>query len=122
MKKTKIIATIGPSSEDKDILRDMIANGLNVIRINMSHALYEEVDNRVKLVRELNEETDNYTGILFDTKGPEIRTGSFVDSQVMLNKGDLVEVINEDIVCSNGKVCIKYPHLYDDIKTDNIIL
>lgn len=122
MKKTKIIATIGPSSEDKEILKQMIASGLNVIRINMSHALYEEVDNRIRLVRELNEELDSYTGILVDTKGPEIRTGTFIDGQVMLNKGDMVEVSNEDVVCNNDKVCIKYPNLYGDLKVNNTVL
>jgi pyruvate kinase len=122
MKKTKIIATIGPASEDKDVLKSMINNGLNIIRINMSHAFYEEVDERIKMVRELNKELNTYTGILVDTKGPEIRTGTFIDGAVTLNKDDVIELINEDIVCDNTKVCIKYPNLYNDLKVGNTVL
>lgn len=122
MKKTKIIATIGPASDKKETLREMILKGLNVIRINMSHAQYEEVTDRIKQVRELDTELDTYTGILIDTKGPEIRTGSFVDGAVMLNKEDIIEVSLDDTICDNTKVCIKYPNLYNDLKAGDIVL
>lgn len=121
MKKTKIIATIGPSSENKEMLKAMVAGGLNVIRINMSHALYEEVDNRIRLIRELNKELNTYTGILVDTKGPEIRTGLFVNGALSLEKGQIIEITSEDVLCSD-KVCIRYPNLYNDLSVNTVVL
>jgi pyruvate kinase len=122
MKKTKIIATIGPSSENLETLRAMIKNGLNVVRINMSHAYYEECDNRINLVRQLNEELGTYTGILVDTKGPELRTGSFINGEVQLKKGTLVKVHNNDVPCEDDSICVKYPNIYEELNKDNVIL
>ena len=74
MKKTKIVATLGPASSDKAVLREMFLAGLNVCRLNFSHGSYEDHSSVIKTIRELNEETGLNVAILADLQGPKIRT------------------------------------------------
>lgn len=122
MKKTKIIGTIGPVSEKYEVLKQLIKNGLNCIRINMSHAYYEECVNRINIVRKLNEELDSNVGILIDTKGPELRTGDFKNGQITLLKDSIVYVTNEEILGDENKFTIRYPNLIKDVKKGSAIL
>jgi len=78
-KKTKIVATLGPATSSKSILRDMMIAGVNVFRINFSHADYADVSERIKMIRELNEELGLYTSILADLQGPKLRVGVMED-------------------------------------------
>ena len=75
MKKTKIVCSIGPSSCDVDVMSTMVNNGMNVARINFSHATLEERENVVNTVKKVREITNKHIGILYDTKGPEFRNG-----------------------------------------------
>ena len=75
-KKTKIVATLGPATSKKEILMNMINAGVDVFRINFSHADYEDVAERIKMIRELNEELGSYTAILADLQGPKLRLGA----------------------------------------------
>ena len=77
MRKTKIICTLGPSTEDENILREMILSGMDVARINMSHGTHEEHKKKIDTIKRLRQELDKPVAILLDTKGPEIRTGNF---------------------------------------------
>lgn len=123
MKKTKIVATLGPSCDNKDILREMVKEGLDVFRINMSHATQEEVDFRVNCARELSEELGTHIGVLFDTKGPEIRSGNFENGSITLKKGDIVTVTSESIVGNDKLIPIQYPTLYEDVPVGfNVLL
>lgn len=122
MKKTKIVATLGPSCDNKDILREMVKNGLDVFRINMSHATQEEVDSRVRWARELSKELGTYIGVLFDTKGPEIRSGVFENGSVTLKKDDIVTVTSDDVIGNEKLIPIQYPTLYNDVPVGNNIL
>ena len=79
MNKTKMIATIGPSSMSKDIIREMIKEGVDVIRINMSHSTFDEARNVILNVREIDRQLDVVTGIMIDTRGPEIRVNELSD-------------------------------------------
>ena len=74
-KKTKIVATLGPATSKKEVLRNMIEAGVDVFRINFSHANYSDVTERIKMIRELNEEMGTYTSILADLQGPKLRVG-----------------------------------------------
>ena len=74
MKRTKIVATIGPSSASKDILKEMISSGMNVCRINFSHGSYSDHAKVIESVRELNEELNTNVAVLADLQGPKIRT------------------------------------------------
>ena len=87
IKKTKIVCTLGPASENEETLRELIKNGLNVCRLNFSHGSHEEHKGRMDLVKKLREELNMPTAILLDTKGPEIRTGKFDVPEVFLEEG-----------------------------------
>ena len=122
MKKTKIIGTIGPVSENENVLKQLIKNGLNCIRINMSHAYYDECINRINIVRKLNTELNSHVGILIDTKGPELRTGDFESGMVTLEKDKIVYVTNKEIIGNSDKFTIRYPNLLKDVKKGGTIL
>ena len=86
-KKTKIVATLGPATSNKDILREMILAGVDVFRINFSHADYEDVKERIVMIRELNEELGIFTAILADLQGPKLRVG-IMAGEVVVSPGD----------------------------------
>lgn len=135
MKKTKVVCTIGPASEQKDCLEKLIGTArMNVMRMNFSHGDYDEQGFRIKNVKALNAEKGWFTGMALDTKGPEIRTGELNMSDaegykgVQINAGDKV-VITMDYFFKGGKqedgsvkVSISYAGLYDDVTIGNKIL
>ena len=86
-KKTKIVATLGPAISSKKMLHKMVEAGVNVFRINFSHADYEDVKMRIKLIREINEEYGFNASILADLQGPKLRVGVMKDD-VVVNPGD----------------------------------
>ena len=125
MKKTKVVCTIGPASEQKDCLEKLIGTaGMNVMRMNFSHGDYEEQGFRIKNVKALNAEKGWFVGMCLDTKGPEIRTGYLEnDEPVMLHTGDIIRITMDYSFLGNAKkVAISYPGLYDDISVGGKIL
>lgn len=94
-KKTKIVATLGPATDDKDILLSMMDEGVNVFRINFSHADYDDVKKKIKLIRELNDKHEHNTAVLADLQGPKLRVGVMKDG-VEVNEGD-------EIIFATGK-------------------
>ena len=98
MKKTKIICSIGPSSVNPDVMEQMVNNGMNVARINLSHATIEERENVVKSVKEVREKTKKNIAILYDTKGPEFRNGEMLNGEVELVSGKTIKIVKEDII------------------------
>lgn len=131
MKKTKVVCTIGPASEQKDCLEKLIGTArMNVMRMNFSHGDYDEQGFRIKNVKALNAEKGWFTGMALDTKGPEIRTG-LLDAAyngVEIKAGDKV-VVTMDYGFEGGKqadgsvkFAISYEGLYDDIPVGNKIL
>ena len=125
MKKTKVVCTIGPASEQKDCLEKLIGvAGMNVMRMNFSHGDYDEQGFRIKNVKELNKEKGWFTGMALDTKGPEIRTGYLKnDEPVQLRTGDIIRLtMDYSYLGDANKVAISYPGLYDDIQVGGRIL
>ena len=125
MKKTKVVCTIGPASEQKESLERLIGTaGMNVMRMNFSHGDYEEQGFRIKNIKALNAEHGWNTGMILDTKGPEIRTGYLEnDEPVMLRTGDIIRITMDYSFLGNAKkVAISYPGLYDDIAVGGRIL
>ncbi len=122
LKKTKIIATIGPASENKDILEKLIKEGVNIIRLNMSHGDYDEQMKRVNTVREINERLGRNVGILMDTKGPEIRTGLFKDGKILLEKGNKVVITMDDVEGTAERFTVSYKGLADDLSVGDTVL
>lgn len=122
MKKTKIVCTIGPTSESKEILRELFLNGLNVCRLNFSHGTQEEHKKRIETIKEVREELDLPIGIMLDTKGPEIRLGDFKEGSVEINQGDIFTFTTRDILGDEDIVSVKYETLPNDVKKDGRIL
>ncbi len=88
-KKTKIVATLGPACSTKEVIKDMIDAGVNVFRINFSHADYTDVKERIDMIRELNDEFGYTTSILADLQGPKLRVG-VMKEDVVVSKGDKI--------------------------------
>mgnify|MGYP001454564512 CR=1 FL=1 len=121
-KKTRIVCTIGPASEDKKVLTKLVQAGMNVMRLNFSHGDFEEHGGRIKTLREINKELNKNVAILLDTKGPEIRTGDFVDGKTEFKKGQVSTICVEDIVGTSERFTITYKDLYKDVKPGGFIL
>lgn len=122
MRKTKIVCTIGPSSEKIEILSELVKKGMNVMRLNFSHGDFEEHGNRIKLLREICEKTGKNVGIMLDTKGPEIRTKKFSE-KVTLIKGNVFTIYTkEDVVGDSTKCSVTYENLYRDVEIGSRIL
>ncbi|MBR3490608.1 MAG: pyruvate kinase [Bacilli bacterium] len=98
MNKTKMISTVGPSSLDKEVIRGLIKSGSDVIRINMSHSNFDEAKKIIGYVREINFEEKILTGIMIDTKGPEIRIGALEERKVFLQKDKIIRLSESEIV------------------------
>ncbi|MEY3238238.1 MAG: pyruvate kinase [Bacteroidota bacterium] len=122
MKKTKIVATLGPASSDKEILRQMFEAGLNVCRLNFSHGSYEDHASVIKTIRELNDETGLNVAILADLQGPKIRTNEMENNGVELINGTEVTIVTEKIIGTAQKFSINYPKLPQDVKPGERIL
>src|SRR5690606_37043790 len=86
-KKTKIVATLGPATSSKEVLRDMMRAGVNVFRVNFSHADYDDVAARIKMIRDVNDEHGFTAAILGDLQGPKLRVGKMKE-EVVVSKGD----------------------------------
>jgi pyruvate kinase len=121
-KKTKIIATIGPSSSDKEVLRQMILEGLNVCRLNFSHGSYEQHLEVIQTIRALNQEMEMHTAILVDLQGPKIRIGEVENNEILLEKGAHISVITTKIVGTSSCISINYKDLPKDIQPGEKIL
>ncbi len=122
MKKTKIVCTIGPSSESPEKLTQLIDSGMNVARLNFSHGDYEEHGQRIENIREASRQAGETVGILLDTKGPEIRTGTLKEGGVYLEKGSTAYVSMDDIEGDAERFSVTYPGLINDVHVGGKIL
>lgn len=121
-RKTKIICTLGPSTDKGDVLRQLILEGMNVARFNFSHGSYEEQGARLKKLRDLREELKRPVAALLDTKGPEIRLRDFEEGKVELKKGQAFTLTTEEISGNVNRVSITYKNLPNDVKVGTRIL
>lgn len=122
MKKTKIVATIGPASSSKEVLREMFYAGLNVCRLNFSHGAYEVHQEVIKVIRELNDETGMNVAILADLQGPKIRTDEMENNGVELVNGQEVLIVTDKVVGTSKKFSINYSKLPEDVNPGERIL
>lgn len=122
MKKTKIVATLGPASSDKETLRQMFLSGLNVCRLNFSHGSHEDHAAVVKTIRELNDETGLNVAILADLQGPKIRTNEMENNGVELVNGSIVTIGIEKVVGTAQRFSINYEKLPQDVQAGERIL
>ena len=122
MKKTKIVATMGPSTSDKEVLKEMIKSGLNVCRINFSHGSYEDHEKSVNIIREISEELGISVAILADLQGPKIRTNEMQDNGVLLEDGKEVKIMTEKVLGTADIFSINYSLLPSEAKPSERIL
>ena len=123
MKKTKIICTMGPNTNDENIMRELALNGMDVARFNFSHGDYEEHLGRLEILRKVRKELDIPVAALLDTKGPEIRTGLLKDGKkVTLKEGQTFTLTTRDVVGDENMAHINYDGLNEDVAPGNKIL
>lgn len=123
MRKTKIVCTIGPATDNDDIMRELMISGMNVARFNFSHGDYTTHEKRFRMIEKLRNELDLPIATLLDTKGPEIRLGKFEnDEPVEIFDGDSYILTTEDILCNNKKGSISFKNLPKDVGIGTRIL
>ena len=122
LRKTKIVCTLGPSTDDENVMRSLIEEGMNVARFNFSHGGHEEQFGRLTMLRKLRGEMKRPVAALLDTKGPEIRLKEFASGKVELKNGQTFTLTTEDIVGDESRVAITYKELPDDVKPRDTIL
>ena len=122
MRRTKIICTIGPSSQDEDMLRKIILAGMNVARFNFSHGDYEEHGLKLERTRKISRELNLPVAVLLDTRGPEIRLRDFAEGKVELKAGQKFTLTTEEIMGTAERATITYKNLPQDVKPGDSIL
>ena len=121
MNKTKIVATIGPASSSKETLKKLIKAGMNVARINLDYADYDFCTDVVNKIKELNEELKTSVATMFDTRGHDVRVGTFVGGSAILEENTKIRIYMNDIIGDSAKFSINYPGLLEEINYDAII-
>ncbi len=121
LKKTKIVCTIGPASENPEILEQLINNGMNVARLNFSHGTHEEHLAKIKTIRRIRRKLNVPVAIMLDTKGPEIRTGNFKVDEIFLKPDDIFTLTTRDVEGDQSIVSVSYDGLPDDVSVGSEI-
>ncbi len=122
MRKTKIVCTIGPASETKEILSRLCKAGMNVARLNFSHGTHSEHQKRIDLIKEVRQELNLPIAIMLDTKGPEYRIKTFKDGKIVLAEGSRFVFTTEDVIGDENIVSVSYPGLADELTVGDTIL
>ena len=124
MKKTKMVCTIGPKSEKREIMETLLSTGMNVMRLNFSHGDFEEHGGRITNINDIMEKTGKIFAVLLDTKGPEIRTCDLENGEdVSLKTGDVITLCADaSFVGNKSKVGVTYPDLAKDLKVGSTVL
>ncbi len=122
MKKTKIVCTIGPSSDSYEVLKALINEGMNVARLNFSHGTHSEHKKRIDTIKKLRDDLDEPIAIMLDTKGPEIRIKTFKDGMIRIEQGQDFTLTSEDVEGDETKVSVTYKDIAKDLKADDRVL
>lgn len=122
MKRTKIVCTLGPASETKEVLSKLVESGMNVARLNFSHGSHEEHKVKMDLVKKVSREKGIPVALLLDTKGPEIRIKQFATGQVELKEGQEFVLTTRDIQGNEREVAVTYDNFHNELKPGNVVL
>ena len=122
MKKTKIVCSIGPSSSDVEVMKEMVEAGMNVARINFSHATMEERVKVVDSVRKVRKLTGKSVALLWDTKGPEFRSGVLENDSIELIPGNTIRIVKEDVLGNQERFTVNHPEALSDLEAGDTVL
>ena len=122
MRKTKIVCTLGPASSSEDTMRKMLEAGMNVARLNFSHGTHEGHKETINKFRKVRDELGIPAAVLLDTKGPEIRTGNFVNGEEILEDGQTFTLTTEAFEGTKDKVYVTYKNLPKEVSKGNLVL
>ena len=122
IKKTKIICSIGPASTDPEVMSKMVEAGMNVARINFSHATMEERAAVVASVHKVREMTGKNVAILYDTKGPEFRSGMMENDEIKLEEGKTIRIVKEAVLGTSERFSVNHPQAIDNLEVGSIVL
>ena len=122
MKKTKIICSIGPASCNADIMEQMVLAGMNIARFNFSHMNTDERNQNLEVINEVRRRTGKSLAILWDTKGPEFRTGVVENDGIELVEGNYIRVVKEEVVGNKDRISVNHPDALDTLNVGNDIL
>ena len=121
MKKTKIICSVGPACNNVEIMSEMVSNGMDCARINLSHASYEDCLKAIEVVREVRKKCNRPIAIMYDTKGPEFRTMEF-SHVVSLKKGDTITLVKDNVVGDENQFSVNHPEAISFIEVGKHVL
>ena len=122
MKKTKIVCSIGPASNEADVMEQMVLKGMNVARVNFTHATIEERDKAIASVREVRKRTGKSVAILWDTKGPEFRSGMLENDSIKLVNGNIIRMVKEEVLGTTERFSVNHPEAIDSLSVGDFIL
>ena len=122
MKKTKIICSIGPASNKPAVMSKMVEAGMNVARINFTHATIEERNQAVECVREVRNLTGKNVAILWDTKGPEFRSGMLENDKITLTEGKTIRLVKDCVLGNQERFSVNHPEAVESLNVGNIVL
>ena len=122
MKKTKIICSIGPASNKVEVMEQMVIAGMNVARINFTHATTEERNQAISTVREVRRLTGKNVAILWDTKGPEFRSGMLENDKITLVEGKTIRIVKDCVLGNQERFSVNHPEAVESLNVGNIVL
>lgn len=122
MRKTKMLCGIGPATQNWEVFKTLVNNGLNVARVNFSHATLEERKTTEDLVARARKELGKHVAIMFDTKGPDLRTCNFENDYIEFIKGNIIRIVKEPVIGNSERISLNYPQVIDNLKVGAILL
>ena len=122
MKKTKMICGIGPATQDWEVFKKLVKNGMNVIRVNFSHATDEERRIDEELALRARKELGENVAILFDTKGPDLRTCEFENNEIEFVAGNTIRIVRESVIGNKERISFNFPQVIDNLEVGTTIL
>lgn len=122
MRKTKMICGIGPATQDWNVFKELVNNGMNVVRVNFSHASDEERRLDEELALRARKELGKHVAILFDTKGPDLRTCIFENDKIEFIAGNTIRIVKENVLGNSERISLNFPQVIDNLKVGTAIL
>ena len=122
MKKTKIICSIGPASDNADVMEQLVLSGMDCARINLSHATTDSILNTIDVVREVRGRTGKHVAIMYDTKGPEFRTLEFENGGISIKAGDTIRMVKNNVFGNSLEFSVNHPEAIDFIDVGSHVL